>query len=79
MRQPERSGTRRCAAAADTYDRAARMAYGKIPRRTSAGDTLRAATRLLAMTGRDTDGAMPAAVTLAASLVSLATAVGELR
>ena len=65
--------------AADTYDRAARMTYGKIPRRTSEGDGLRAAARLLAMAGGDTDGSMHAAVSLAASLVSLATAVGELR
>ena len=65
--------------AAATYDRAARMAYGKIPRRTHDGDRLRAAARLLAMAGGDTDGAMHAAVSLAASLVSLATAVGELR
>jgi hypothetical protein len=65
--------------AADTYDRAARMAYGKIPRRTSEGDGLRAAARLLAMAGGDTDGAMPEAVSLAASLMRLATAVAELR
>ena len=65
--------------AADTYDRAARMAYGKIPRRTSEGDGLRAAARLVAMAGRDTDGAMPGALNLAADLVSLAAAVGELR
>jgi hypothetical protein len=31
--------------AADTYDRAARMAYGKIPRKTAEGDGLRAAAR----------------------------------
>jgi hypothetical protein len=55
------------------------MAYGKIPRRTHNGDRLRAAARLLAMAGRDTDGAMPEAVTLAARLVRLATAVAELR
>src|SRR5450432_1698257 len=55
------------------------MTYGKIPRRTSEGDGLRAAARLLAMAGYDTDGSMHAAVSLAASLVSLATAVGELR
>jgi hypothetical protein len=67
----------RCAA--DTYDRAARIPYGKIPRRTSEGDGLRVAARLLATAGRDTDGAMPAAVTLAANLVRLATAVAELR
>jgi hypothetical protein len=65
--------------AADTYDRAARMAYGKIPRRTSEGVGLRAAARLLAMAGQDTAGTMPAAVALAADLVSLATAVAELR
>jgi hypothetical protein len=65
--------------AADTYDRAARVAHGKIPRRTSEGDGLRAAARLLAMASHDTDGSMHAAVSLAASLVSLATAVGELR
>ena len=55
------------------------MAYGKIPRRTRNGDRLRAAARLLAMAGRDTDGAMPEAVTLAANLVRLATAVAGLR
>jgi len=65
--------------AADGYDRAARMAYGKIPQRTSEGDGLRAAARLLAMVGHDTDGTMPAVVTLAANLVRLATAVAELR
>ena len=65
--------------AADSYDRAARMAYGKIPQRTSEGDGLRAAARLLAMAGHDTGGTMPAAVTLAASLVRLARAVAELR
>ena len=65
--------------AADSYDRAARMAYGKIPQRTSEGDRLRAAARLLAMVGHDTDGTMPAAVALAANLVRLATAVAELR
>ena len=66
--------------AADTYDRAARAAYGKIPRWTTEGDRLRAAARLLAMMGgSEEDSAMPAAVTLAAGLVRLAEAVGELR
>ena len=37
--------------AADTFDRAARAAYGKIPYRTTEGDRLRAAARLLAMAG----------------------------
>ena len=66
--------------AADTYDRAARATYGKIPHRTTEGDRLRAAARLLAMMGgSEEDSAMPAALTLAASLVRLAKAVGELR
>ncbi len=64
---------------ADSYDRAARMAYGKIPQRTSEGDRLRAAARLLAMVGHDTDDTLPAAVALAANLVKPATAVAELR
>jgi hypothetical protein len=66
--------------AADTYDRAARAAYGKIPHRTTEGDRLRAAARLLAMISSSEDGsATPTALTLAASLVRLAKAVGELR
>ena len=66
--------------AADTYDRAARATYGKIPHRTIEGDRLRAAARLLAMMGgSEEDSAMPAAVTLVASLVRLAKAVSELR
>ncbi len=66
--------------AADTYDRAARAAYGKIPHRTTEGDRLRAAARLLAMISSSEDGSTtPTALTLAASLVRLAKAVGELR
>ena len=44
---------------ADAYDRAARMAYGKIPQRTAEGDRLRAAARLLAMAGGPDDGSTP--------------------
>ena len=63
--------------AADSYDRAARAAYGKIPHRTTEGDRLRAAARLLSMIGSgEGDSVTPA---LAASLVRLAEAVGELR
>jgi hypothetical protein len=65
--------------AADTYDRAARAAYGKIPHRTTEGDRLRAVARLLSMISSEGDSATPAALTLAASLVGLAKAVGELR
>ena len=38
--------------AADTFDRAARAVYGKIPSRTTEGDRLRAAARLLVGPGR---------------------------
>ena len=65
--------------AADTFDRAARAAYGKIPSRTTEGDRLRAAARLLAMAGSSEAGTTPTALHLAASLVRLAGAVGELR
>ena len=64
---------------ADAYDRAARMAYGKIPQRTAEGDGLRAAARLLAMAGVPGDGSTPGATQLTAGLVRLARAVGELR
>ncbi len=64
---------------ADAYDRAARMAYGKIPPRTAEGDGLRSAARLLAMAGRPGDGGTRGAIQLTASLVRLARAVGELR
>jgi hypothetical protein len=62
--------------AADTFDRAA---YGKIPYRTTEGDRLRAAARLLAMAGSSEADTLPTALHLAASLVRLAGAVGELR
>lgn len=66
-------------AVADYYDRAARMAHGKIPQRTAEGDRLRAAARLLAMTGGTGDGSTPGVIQLTAGLVRLARAVGELR
>jgi hypothetical protein len=64
---------------ADAYDRAARMAYGKIPQRTAEGDGLRAAARLLAMAGGPGNGSAPGAAQLAFGLVRMARAVGELR
>lgn len=65
--------------AADSYDRAARAAYGKIPHRTIEGGRLRAVARLLSMISGEEDSATPGALTLAASLVQLAKAVSELR
>ena len=64
---------------ADAYDRASRMAHGKIPQRTAEGDGLRAAARLLAMAGSPGDGSTPGAVQLTVGLIRLARAVGELR
>jgi hypothetical protein len=64
---------------ADAYDRASRMAHGKIPKRTAEGDGLRATARLLAMAGSPGDGSTPGAVQLTVGLVRLARAVGELR
>ena len=64
---------------ADAYDRAARIAYGKVPQRTAEGDRLRAAARLLAMAGGPGDGSTPGAIQLTVGLIRLARAVGELR
>jgi len=65
--------------AADSYDRAARGRHGRIPRPTAEGSQLRAAARLLSMTGGIAgDGTMFSAA-LIANLVALAMAVAELR
>jgi hypothetical protein len=65
--------------AADSYDRAARARYGRIPPATSTGHQLRAAARLIAMTGQVTGDSTLIAVALAANLAALAVAVTELR
>jgi hypothetical protein len=65
--------------AADSYDRAARARYGRIPRATGEGDQLRAAARLVALAGRVTGDASLATVALIANLAALAVAVAELR
>jgi hypothetical protein len=65
--------------AADSYDRAARAGYGRIPRATSTGRQLRAAARLMAMTGQLTGDTTLIATALAANLAALAVAVTELR
>jgi hypothetical protein len=65
--------------AADTYDRAARARYGRVPRATNAGHKLRAAARLVAMTGQATGDSSLIAMALAANLAALAVAVAELR
>jgi len=65
--------------AADSYDRAARARYGRIPRATGPGHQLRTAARLIAMTGQLTGDSTLIALALAANLAALAVAVAELR
>jgi hypothetical protein len=67
----------RCAA--DSYDRAARAAYGRIPRRSYDGDQLRRTARMIALAGNLTGGNTLMAIALMAQLVALAAAVAELR
>ena len=67
----------RCAA--DSYDRAARAAYGRIPRRSYDGDQLRCTARMIALAGNLTGDNTLMALALMAQLVALAAAVAELR
>jgi hypothetical protein len=72
-----RNPSLRCAA--DSYDRAARAAYGRIPRRGHDGDQLRRIGRMIALAGNLTSDNTPMAIALMAQLVALAVAVAELR
>src|SRR5262249_44253766 len=65
--------------AADTYDRAARGRYGRLPRRSRDGDQLRRAARMIALAGNLTGDTTLMAIALMAQLVALAAAVAELR
>ena len=67
----------RCAA--DSYDRAARAAYGRIPRRSHDGEQLRRTARMIALAGNLTGDNTLLAIALMAQLVALAAAVAELR
>jgi hypothetical protein len=67
----------RCAA--DSYDRAARAPYGRLPRRSRDGDQLRRTARLIALAGNLTGDTTLLAMALVGQLVALATAVAELR
>ena len=73
------TGSRALRCAADTYDRASRSPHGRIPRHTPEGNRLRAAARLLAMTGGTTGDGMGQAGALAGNLVALIDAVAGLR
>ncbi len=65
--------------AAYTYDRAARAPYGRVPRPTHAGNALRTAARLLALTGSAKNWAAVSAMMLVASLMTLLDTIAELR
>ena len=65
--------------AADSYDRAARAAYGRIPSRSYDGDQLRRTARMIALAGNLTGDNTLMAIALTAQLVALAAAVAELR
>ena len=67
----------RCAA--DSYDRAARAQYGRLPRRSHDGDQLRHTARMIALTGSLTGDTTLMAIALIAQLVALVAAVADLR
>jgi hypothetical protein len=72
-------GSRVLRQAVDSYDRAARAPYGRIPRATSVGNSLRRAARLMANAVVDTDDSTLALVALVTRLAALAEAVAQLR
>jgi hypothetical protein len=67
----------RCAA--DSYDRAARATYGRLPARSHDGDQLRRTARMIALAGNLTGDNTLMAIALVAQLVALTAAVAELR
>ena len=72
-------GSRVLRQAADSYDRAARAPYGRIPDPTPAGNRLRRAARLLAASTASSSDSTLAVVTLVTRLAALAEAVAKLR
>ncbi|TDB86292.1 hypothetical protein [Actinomadura sp. 7K534] len=65
--------------AAQTYDRAARTPHGRLPRPTPAGNALRTAARLLALTGTAQNQTTVSALMLVANLITLLDTIAELR
>jgi hypothetical protein len=72
-------GSRTLRQAADSYDRAARAPYGRIPGPTPAGNRLRRAARLLTASEAVSGDNTLAIVTLVSRLAALAEAVADLR
>lgn len=65
--------------AADSYDRAARTAYGRIPRPTKAGNSLRQTARMLSASAAISNASLLGQAKLIARLAALAESVAELR
>jgi hypothetical protein len=65
--------------AADSYARAARAPYGRVPHRTRAGDGLRWAARLLSLAAPAAGDPVLAQIALIVRLIALAQAVADLR
>jgi hypothetical protein len=72
-------GSRTLRQAADSYARAARCGFGRIPRPTPAGNRLPATARLLALAATMGDEDQAAVMMLIAKLAGLAAAMAELR
>jgi hypothetical protein len=64
--------------AADTYDRAARAPYGRLPRRSPAGSALRAAAGLLTLAGKQARTSV-SVLLLVSRLIELVETVAEIR
>jgi hypothetical protein len=64
---------------ADSYDRAARAPYGRIPRATPAGNSLRRAARLLSTAAAASSDPALAHITLVTRLAALAETIADLR
>ena len=72
-------GGRALLQAADSFDRAARAPYGRIPRPVPTGNSLRHAARLISAAAHVTDGQAAALVVFITHLAALADAVAEMR
>jgi hypothetical protein len=72
-------GSRVLRQAADSYARAARVPYGRVPHRTQAGDGLRRAARLLSLAAPTTGDPVLAQIALIVRLIALAQAVADMR
>jgi len=72
-------GSRVLRQAADSYARAARAPYGRVPHRPPAGDGLRRAARLLSLAAPATGDSVLAQITLIVRLIALTQAVADLR